>query len=171
MPMSSYLRQLRTQVGSDLLLLPSVTGICFDEEGRVLLVRHAAGGTWVAPGGSIEPNEAPADAVVREMWEETGLLVEPTQVLGVYGGPAFSFSYPNGDRVAYVMTLFECRVIDGRAHPDGVETLELGYFSESDLANLKLSPWMEAVMPDVFGDLERAKFQAPTWQPPESSTR
>ena len=77
MPISPYLERLRQQIGNDLLLVPSVTAIIYDREHRILLARHAENGVWVAPGGSIDPDESPADAVVREVWEETGLLVEP----------------------------------------------------------------------------------------------
>jgi len=73
MAISPYIRRLREAVGSDLLLVPSVAGIIFDHDGRILLVRQADDGVWSTPGGAIEPNEEPADAVVREVWEETGL--------------------------------------------------------------------------------------------------
>src|SRR5262245_56314746 len=77
MPISDYLRDLRARVGTTLLAVPSVTGLIFDDEGRVLLVQHANGGVWLLPGGAIDPDETPQDAVVREVWEETGLDVAP----------------------------------------------------------------------------------------------
>ena len=86
--MSPFLAQLRQKVGHDLLLLPSVTVLAFNAEGQVLLVRHANNNVWVAPGGMIEVDEAPAEAARREMGEETGCEVELLGILGVYGGPA-----------------------------------------------------------------------------------
>jgi 8-oxo-dGTP pyrophosphatase MutT (NUDIX family) len=167
-PISDYLRGLRVKVGHALLLVPSVTAIIYDGQGRILLARHAEGGVWVAPGGSIEPNESPSDAVVRETWEETGFLVEPVRVLGVYGGPEFQVTYGNGDQVTYLMTVFECRTLGGQMRPDGVETLEVGYFAEADLAGLSLPAWARVVLPDVFSGRARATFQAVTWRPPRS---
>ncbi len=122
MGISNHLKELRAKVGHDLLLLPSATAIVFDDSGRMLLVRDADVDEWVAPGGSIEPNEAPADAVVREVWEETGLWVAPVGLIGVYGGSEFLVRYSNGDRVQYVMSVFECEVVEGQARPDGSET-------------------------------------------------
>jgi 8-oxo-dGTP pyrophosphatase MutT (NUDIX family) len=164
--MSDYIRRLRAKVGHDRLLMPSVTVIVFDERGRVLLVKHADADAWVAPGGSIEPDETPADAAVREMWEETGLLVEPTRVIGVYGGPEFLVTYTNGDQVAYLMTVFAGRVVEGEMRPDHVETLDVAYFSEAELVALNLPAWARIVLPDVFRDRHRTYFNQPTWQPP-----
>lgn len=165
MPMSNYQSDLRAKVGGELLLAPSVTGIVYDDAGRILLVKHADTGVWVAPGGSIEPNESPTDAVVREMWEETGLLVEPVRVIGVYGGPNFEVTYRNGDRVTYVMTVFECRVLTGEIHADGVETLLAAYFGESEVTKLAISEWLQVVLPDVFRKQEKTSFQQSQWQP------
>ena len=57
-------------------------GVCLDADGRVLLVRASAHsarpGTWYLPGGGIGQGEHPADAVVRELAEETGLTVVTT---------------------------------------------------------------------------------------------
>jgi 8-oxo-dGTP pyrophosphatase MutT (NUDIX family) len=69
----------------------------------------------------IDPDEAPQDAVVREVWEETGLRVEPTRLCGVFGGPEFRVTYENGDESHYVMAVFECRRIGGDAATDGDE--------------------------------------------------
>src|ERR1041385_7501018 len=96
MPMSSYVRRVRAQVGKQVLLMPSVTALVFDEQRRVLLVRPSTRDTvWVAPGGAVDPDEQPQDAVVREVWEETGLLVEPTELRGVFGGPEYRVWYAN----------------------------------------------------------------------------
>src|SRR5262249_52749496 len=104
MPMSDYMQQLRRQVGHDLLLLPSAAVVIHDAEMRVLLCLHRDKNIWVAPGGLIEPGEHPAEAAVRETWEETGLIVELTGILGVYGGHELVIDYPNGDTAAYVGT-------------------------------------------------------------------
>jgi 8-oxo-dGTP diphosphatase len=59
--------------------------VLFDPEGRVLLVREGYGRRrWGLPGGGIEPGEQPHEAAVREAREETGLVVTPWAVLGLY---------------------------------------------------------------------------------------
>ena len=106
MPMSPYVRSLRARVGNDLLEIPSVSVILFDGRQRVLLVRHVEGNVWTTPGGMVEPCETPADAAVREMWEETGLFVSLTHIIGVFGGTLCASTYSNGDKVAWVSTVF-----------------------------------------------------------------
>lgn len=149
--MSDYLRNLRSKVGHGLLLLPSVTMVVRDDKGRVLLIRNAdAPDLWLPPGGGIEPDESPRDAAIREMQEETGLLVEPVRIIGVYGGPEYRVAYPNGDVVSYVMTVFECNVVSGEMAPDHEESLDVRYFSEAELNFVWTLPWTRIILRDAF---------------------
>jgi ADP-ribose pyrophosphatase YjhB (NUDIX family) len=166
MPISPYLERLRRRVGHVLILVPSVTAAIRDERGRVLLARHAESGAWGTIGGAVEPNEAPADALVREVWEESRVLVEPQRVLGVYGGPEFEVVYGNRDRVSYLTTVFECRIARGEPHADGTETLELDWFAEEEIAALGLPAWARLVLHDAFRGEAGVRFRVPTWRPP-----
>ncbi|ANY05944.1 NUDIX hydrolase [Pseudonocardia sp. HH130630-07] len=63
-----------------------VGGIVYDPVGRLLLVRRAndpGRGLWSVPGGRVEPGEDDHTAVVRELFEETGLTVRPGALAGV----------------------------------------------------------------------------------------
>lgn len=153
MPMSEYLRNLRSKVGHDLTLMPSVMMIVSDDRGRILLVRNADFDSWTPPGGSIEPNESPKDAAVREMREETGLLVEPVRIIGVYGGPEYRFVYPNGDIVSYVATVFECKVVSGEMAPDHEESLDVRYFAEAELDSIHILPAGRIILRDAFNEI------------------
>lgn len=166
MPISEYLRGLRSKVGSTLLLISSVTGLVFDRDRKVLLIRHANGGVWVAPGGAIDPDEAPQDAVVREVWEETGLVVEPVRLCGVFGGPEFRVTYTNGDEAAYVMVVFECRAIGGELRVDREEALEARYVAASELQSVNLSTWARALLPPLLHERDASWIPPVTWRPP-----
>jgi len=68
-----------------------VGAVIKDDRGRLLLIKrgHAPGaGLWSLPGGRIEAGETDAEALVREMREETGLAVEPGQLVGTVRRPA-----------------------------------------------------------------------------------
>ena len=165
MPMSDYMRSIREKVGCMLLEVPAVTVLTFDERRRVLLVKHGELDLWTTPGGAVEPNEVPADAAVREMWEETGLEVELIRVMGVYGGPEFEVTYANGDAISYLDTVFEARVLGGTLRPDGEECVDVGYFSESELDDLALQPAARLVLNESFRERSVPYFEPATWRP------
>ena len=143
---SDYVLRLREKVGHDLIVMPSVTVLLFDERNRVLLVRHSDRGVWVAPGGMVEPDEDPHETALREMREETGLDVDIVGILGVFGGPEFRVTYTNGDRVGYVMTVYEARLRTGEPTPDDEETLDIGFFSKDEAARLETAEWLPIVL-------------------------
>jgi 8-oxo-dGTP pyrophosphatase MutT (NUDIX family) len=78
------------------------------------------------------------EALRREVLEETGLMVEPASIRGVFGGAAFRYAYPNGDVVEYTVVLFKCIVLNQFARLVGPETKSLGYFSKDELPDLAL---------------------------------
>src|SRR5580658_10947123 len=76
-------------------VIPCVGAVIRDDAGRLLLIKrgHEPGaGLWSLPGGRIEPGETDAEALVREMAEETGLQVEPGRLIGRVDRPG-----PAGD--------------------------------------------------------------------------
>jgi ADP-ribose pyrophosphatase YjhB (NUDIX family) len=148
------------------LLLPSVSVHIFDVAGRLLLVRQRDDGHWSTPGGLIEPDERPADAAAREAWEETGLVVRPERVLGVYGGPTCVVRYPNGDEAQYVITAFGGAVVGGAARPDLDETTATQYWSETEAAGLPLAPWLRAHLSVVYAGGGGVGFIPAAWIPP-----
>jgi len=171
MPMSDYMRDVRAAVGNTLLEIPSVSILHFDERDerdRVVLVKHSEVGVWTTPGGAVEPKELPADAAVREMWEETGLHVALTRVIGVYGGPEFTTTYRNGDAVSFLMVVFEADRIGGTLRPDGDETLDVAYFARDELGGIEMQPWVPRVLANAFESRARVHFDPARWRPPAS---
>ena len=165
MAIPGFLVELRKKIGNDLLLMPSAGVTIFDETGRILLAKHADRGVWILPGGIIEPGESPADAAVREVWEETGLLVELTAVFGVFGGMDLVVTYGNGDRAAYIPTIFRGKVLGGKMRSDGDEIAELRFFSRDEIGGVPHSQWMDRVLGPLFDPAATTQFQRPSWHP------
>ena len=64
----------------------------------------------------MEVGERADECIVREVQEETGYQVEVVRLVGIYSDPAHTtITYPDGNTVAYVSALFECRVLSGEA--------------------------------------------------------
>jgi 8-oxo-dGTP pyrophosphatase MutT (NUDIX family) len=134
MPISPYVKDLRADLGHRLLLLPGVTAVVFDDAGRVLLGERADNGQWALIAGVMDPGEQPAEAIVREVFEETAVHVVPERVTSVLTQPPTT--YPNGDRCDYVDITFRCRAVGGEARVNDDESLAVGWFSLDDLPPL-----------------------------------
>ena len=62
----------------------SVAGVVVDDEGRALIIQRRDNGNWEPPGGVLEHGETIEDGLRREIYEETGLKIEPGPLTGVY---------------------------------------------------------------------------------------
>jgi ADP-ribose pyrophosphatase YjhB (NUDIX family) len=144
---AAHIARLRSVVGHELLLLPSVSVLPADEAGRILLVREAGqDGGWGTVGGAVEPGESPAAAAVREAREEIGADIELTRLVDVVGGPDYEVTYPNGDRVAYVAAVYEARIVDGSPAPGDGEISELAWFAPDELPAVPLTTFALSVL-------------------------
>jgi 8-oxo-dGTP pyrophosphatase MutT (NUDIX family) len=168
MAISSYVATLRERIGNSRLLLPSVTAIIYGPLGEILLVHQRDGGVWSTPGGAIEPDEDPSDAVVREAWEETGLLVKPIRLIGVFGGPKFAIRYANGDETQYVMIVFECSVLSGQLLESSDEVSSCRFITEPEFLTLNVTPWTLEVLPLCYSRPHSPVIRPVNWVPPAS---
>jgi 8-oxo-dGTP pyrophosphatase MutT (NUDIX family) len=158
---SPYLRGLRQRVGHDLLHVPSVAVMIGDDAGRLLLMRSAETGRWQTVGGALDPDEPWTDAAVREAREETGYEVALTRIIGVYAGPEFRLTYPNGDVVAYASVSFAARIVGGAPDVGGDETAELAWLTEAETFSLALEPHTRILVTDAFRPEGPAHFGYP----------
>lgn len=114
----------------------SVAGVCI-REGKVLLARHTYGngiGKLIIPGGYVEMGEAPQDAVRREFLEETGVTVEPQELIGV------RFN----SRDWYVV--FRVRYVSGEARCDQNENSEVVWLDVQEAQQREDVPELTRIM-------------------------
>jgi ADP-ribose pyrophosphatase YjhB (NUDIX family) len=147
--LGEYTAWLRARVGTELIVMPSVGAVIRDDAGRVLLQLHAETGEWGLPGGAVEPEEHPEDAIVREVREETGLEIAVERLIGVYGGPDSTVVYRNGDRTSYVRTSYLARVTGGELQPDDHESLELRWVPFAEWRSLVRRPIVRRTLEDA----------------------
>jgi 8-oxo-dGTP pyrophosphatase MutT (NUDIX family) len=111
----------------------SASAVIFDRRRRLLLQQRSDGGQWGLPGGSVEIGESVSEAVAREVREETGLVVVPRRLVGVYSDPDLQVvRYPDGNVWHYVTVCFEC-VVRGGTLTTCDETLALEWFALDSL--------------------------------------
>jgi ADP-ribose pyrophosphatase YjhB (NUDIX family) len=102
----------------------------FDEAGRILLIQRADDGRWALPGGACEVGEAAATAAAREVWEETGCVVEIDHLVGVFDS---RLSAEETLHHLYIF-LFNGRVVSGAPRITR-ETQDIRWFADDEI------PW------------------------------
>jgi 8-oxo-dGTP diphosphatase len=131
--------------------LPLVgVGSIIIENDRVLLAKRAhppIQGQWSIPGGVLEVGELIREAAIREAREETGLIVEPGELLGVYDrilrNPEKRVHYH------YVLIDFLCRRIGGELHAAS-DAAEVRWFTREELSALTLAEDTQDVIQKGF---------------------
>ncbi|HTW56894.1 MAG TPA: NUDIX hydrolase [Terriglobales bacterium] len=142
-------------------------GAIIIEGDRVVLVKRAhppLQAQWSIPGGVLEVGELVREAAVREAREETGLIVEPGDLLGVYDRvlrdvPSKSVLSKDGlskdeQRVQYhyVLIDFLCRPVGGELHA-GSDAAEVRWFTREELPAKKLAEDTQDVIRKGFEKL------------------
>jgi len=118
-------------------VIPCVGAVIKDDQGRLLLIKrgHDPGaGLWSIPGGRIEPGETDAEALVREMREETGLAVQAGPLLGRVRRPV-----PGGrENVVLEIRDYAATVTGGTLRP-GDDAAEARWVAVSELTSLPIT--------------------------------
>jgi mutator protein MutT len=128
-------------------------GAIIIEENRVVLVKRAhppLQAEWSIPGGVLEVGELVREAAVREAREETGLIVEPGELLGVYDrvlrDPEQRVQYH------YVLIDFLCHRVSGDLFAAS-DAAEVRWFTREDLPALNLAADTQDVIQKGFRKL------------------
>lgn len=126
------------RLGREGILRVGCSAIIFDElRQKVLLTQRMDNGRWCLPGGQMEPGESAAEACEREVWEETGLKVRATRLVGVYSNPDQLVIYPDGNKAFFVVMSFEAEIVTGELGLSN-ETTAFGYFSLKDMESMPM---------------------------------
>ena len=127
--MGEYIMDMRRRVGSIPLMQCGASVIVENEKGEILLQQRSDNGAWGYAGGSVELYEKVEEAAARELLEETGLIAEELELLGVFSGPEMAYTYPNGDQVSNVDVVFLCRKYHGTLLCQEGEVEKLAFFA------------------------------------------
>ncbi|WP_322756791.1 NUDIX domain-containing protein [Frankia sp. Cas3] len=122
-------------------VVPSVTAVVTDEQGRILMVHKTDNDLWALPGGGMDLGESIADAAVRETKEETGIDIEVTGLIGVYTNPRHVLAYDDGEVRQQFSLCFTTRMLGGTLRTSS-ETKEVQFVAPGDLDTLNIHPSM-----------------------------
>ena len=112
--------------------------VIFDEaHEKVLLTRRSDNGLWCLPGGKMEPGESIEECCRREVLEETGLIIEPVRLIGVYSNRDQLVVYKDGAKVQMLVLSFEAQISGGTLGLSN-ETTDAQYFGFAELETLEM---------------------------------
>jgi len=143
-------------------VLPAAFAAVRNAAGEVLLVRRIDDGNWELPGGRVEVGETVGAAVVREVEEESGVLIELTAVSGVYSDPSHVLVDPDGSihqQLALCFHAVPTAADDGFPRPDGTETDAAAWYDPAATAELTMHPAMRLRLRDAVSVPRRTHFE------------
>ena len=126
----------------------TATGIVFNSKNEILLIRHNKLKVWLPPGGHIDENELPDDAVIREVYEETGIKAE---IISVNRGLELSDKgcrelmtpftilledIEGNGKHNHIDMIYLCRAINENLTPQTNEVSAVGWFACDKISGL-----------------------------------
>jgi 8-oxo-dGTP pyrophosphatase MutT (NUDIX family) len=122
--------------GAD-LRIGSCAVIFDDVRKKVFLTQRADNGLWCLPGGKMESGETLEECCQREVWEETGLHVRITRLVGIYSNRDQLVVYRDGNQAQIVVVSFEAEITGGEPGLSD-ETTAFGYFALDEIESLPM---------------------------------
>ena len=138
-----YIKWIRFKVGKDMIILNFSGAIIENDKQEILLQRRRDRNAWGFPGGAMELGESAVETAVREIKEETGLIISIGELVGIY--TKYFDEYPNGDKAQTIAFMYHGKVIGGQLAACNEESLELEFFHPD-------------FMPDLFNQQHKDAF-------------
>lgn len=152
----SFVRNLFEQEDGYATPKVDVRGVVFQQD-KILLVKEREDGCWTLPGGWVDVGESPSDAVVREVYEESGYLTRAVKLLALYDRNHPRHEHPPLRHHVYKL-FFMCKLIGG-APLENLETSEVEFFAQQQIPELSLTRVVPSQIARLF-----EHYYHPEWQ-------
>jgi ADP-ribose pyrophosphatase YjhB (NUDIX family) len=119
-------------------LVVAVTAVVTNDQGELLLQKRTDNELWGLPGGAMNIGESIAQAVIREVKEETSLDVEPTGVVGIYSDPGHVIAYADGEVRQEFSICFAARIVSGQVAVGDEESTEVRFVPPREVDDLPM---------------------------------
>ncbi len=140
----------------------AVAAIVGNDQGEILLTQRADSGIWLYPVGWADVGYSPSEIAVKEVYEETGIEVEPVSLISVLDGLRLGFA-----RIPMYSILFHCRMIGGELKGHPLETRSVGFYPRDALPQplAGVHRWGELAFRAIDGERYPADFDLPRTPP------
>ncbi len=138
-----------------------------NDNGELLLIQRADSGVWLYPTGWCDIGYSAPEVVVKEVEEETGIIVEPVRLIGVLDGLRLGVS-----RIPLYSLLFFCRQVGGELNLHPLECTDAGWFTRDTLPSpiLGAERWADPIFAAINGESRDVFYDAlrrPVWRESE----
>jgi ADP-ribose pyrophosphatase YjhB (NUDIX family) len=120
-------------------IVPAVSVVVPDGQGRILLIRRTDNNYWSIPGGGMEPGESVRQAASREVKEETGINCEVTGLVGIYSNPRHVAAYDDGEVRQEFSICLTARILSGSPRTSS-ESSDVKFVPPADIASYDIHP-------------------------------
>ncbi|MFD9572908.1 NUDIX domain-containing protein [Streptomyces sp. NPDC059982] len=132
-------------------IVPAVTAFVVNDAGDVLMERRSDNGLWGMPGGVQEIGEDISGTVIREVLEETGILVDVVGLVGIFTDPGHVIEFSDGEVRQEFSLCFRARPVSGEIKVSS-ESLEVRWVPRAELELLDVQPTARRRMEEAFRD-------------------
>ena len=136
----------------------TVGAVVGNDDGELLMVQRADSGVWLYPTGWADIGYSPAEVVVKEVKEETGIECDVVRPIAVLDGQRRGFT-----RIPLVSLVFHCRATGGALEPHPLECADVGFFPEHALPEPTAGAdlWAEHAFQAIRGEDVPVLFDSP----------
>ncbi len=133
-----------------------------NEEDEILLTQRSDSGIWLYPVGWADVGYSPAEVAVKEVYEETGIEVEPVSLIAVFDGLRLGFA-----RIPLYSLVFHCRMVGGELQGHPLETRQVGFYPRDALPQPLAggARWVDTAFAAINGEIRPTDFDAPRTPP------
>jgi ADP-ribose pyrophosphatase YjhB (NUDIX family) len=140
----------------------AVAAVVGNEAGEILLTQRSDSGVWLYPVGWADVGYSPAEVAVKEVYEETGIEVEPVRLVAVFDGLRLGFA-----RIPMYSMVFHCRMLGGELSGHPLETRAVGFFGRDALPWPLAGGerWVDLAFAAIHGEERPCDFDPPRTPP------
>jgi ADP-ribose pyrophosphatase YjhB (NUDIX family) len=140
----------------------AVAAVVGNDAGEILLTQRADSGIWLYPVGWADVGYSPSEIAVKEVYEETGIEVEPASLIAVLDGLRLGFAM-----TPLYSLVFHCRMIGGELNGHPLETRQVGFFARDRLPQPLAGQhrWADLAFRAIDGEVFPADYDAPRTPP------
>jgi ADP-ribose pyrophosphatase YjhB (NUDIX family) len=140
----------------------AVAAVVGNDAGEILLTQRADSGIWLYPVGWADVGYSPSEIAVKEVYEETGIEVEPVSLIAVLDGLRLGFAM-----TPLYSLVFHCRMLGGSLSGHPLETRQVGFFPRDGLPQPLAGQhrWADLAFRAIDGEVFPADYDAPRTPP------